>query len=89
METIIYLKNLGLGNNVKAYNKTNLTSVDIFRNTSIDIQEFEDIEYLEERLVKDLSVKTDFTHWQICSRKEFNEIAIEFGKNYNQLISEL
>lgn len=89
METIIYLKNLGLGQNVKAFNKTNLTTIDIFKNTSVDIQQYEDIEFLEERLSKDLSEKNAFTDWQICTREEFNAMAIEFGKNFNSLIKEL
>ena len=85
----VYLKNLGLGQNVKCFNKTNLTTIDIFRNTSVDISEYEDLESLEERLTKDLESKNSFTDWQICSREEFNAMAIEFGKNYNNLISEL
>ena len=86
---IIYLKNTATGNHVKGFNKKNLTTIDIFRNTSVDIAEYEDIEYLEERLSKDLAEKNSFTDWQICDREEFNKIAIEFTNNYNNLIKEL
>ena len=85
----VYLKNKAIGNHVKCFNKTNLTVIDIFRNTSVDISKYEDLDFLEERLAKELESKIHFTDWQVCSREEFNAMAIEFGKNYNNLISEL
>lgn len=86
---IIYLKNEGLGENVKAYNKTNLTSIDIFRNTDIAIQEFEDIEYLEDSLKRDLGIRDSISQWVISDRETFNKASIEFGKLHNSIISEL
>lgn len=70
--------------NVIAFNEKTLSSIDVFRDESINIYKYENLKDFEDSI----------NYWldrgfSITTRKEFNENYIKFSTNLNQIVKEL
>ena len=81
-----YLKDTTYGGiDFMAYNQETLSSINVFRNESINISQFDNLEDFIESLNKHINVHG----YMITGKKDFDLHYINFANNLNNLIKEL
>lgn len=85
MEKITYLLKTRYGiNDVTAYNKDNLSRVNIYNGEDARTEKYDDIETFN------WNIKRDITDgYELSDKKTFDEVAKKFTETYNNLIKEL
>lgn len=81
---IIYLKSEQYGTQVSAYNKKNLSKVNVYKGIDVNIYIYEDEEEFKWNLKKDMA-----NCYELSDKKTFDEVAIKFSETYNNIIKEL
>ena len=82
---ITYLLKTRYGtNDVTAYNKANLSRVNIYNGEDARTEKYDDIETFNWNLKRDI---TD--GYELSDKKTFDEVAKKFTNTYNNLIKEL
>lgn len=81
---IIYLKSEKYGTQVVAYNKKNLSRVCIYKGVDANIEIYDDEETFNWNVKRDIN--QDF---ELSDKKTFDENALKFTNNYNNIIKEL
>ena len=81
---IIYLKSEQYGIQVSAYNKKNLSRVNIYKGVDVTIEIYDDEEIFNWNVKRDMA-----DNYELSDKKTFDEVAKKFTETYNNLIKEL
>jgi len=84
MKPIIYLKSEKYGLQFSAYNPNNLSRINVYKDTDLTIEKYDDLETFEWNLTRDIN-----TDYKLSTKEDFDAQFIAFGKNLNELSKEL